>query len=168
MPPWVYVSFVSLHPEFPGYMRFAYVVYLSLPRTPYPNPNQPPQYHLPSCMRLLEASHTVEILRDAGPDGMHVKDIAERNGAESGKLGAYFSFLVRLSSFSFADARSHPAHILRLLATHHILLERTPDVFATNRISSLVDSGKDWGVCVKRYATSFFFLSEFEFCANFV
>jgi len=45
-------------------------------------------------MRLLEASHTVEILRDAGPDGMHVKDIAERNGTESGKLGAYFSFLV--------------------------------------------------------------------------
>ena len=34
------------------------------------------------------------------------------------------------------------AHILRLLATHHILREVSPDVFALNRISSLVDSGK--------------------------
>jgi hypothetical protein len=71
-------------------------------------------------MRLLEASHTVEILREAGPNGLHVDAISERNGVESTKL----------------------AHILRLLATHHIIRERTPNVFATNRISSLVDSGK--------------------------
>ena len=34
------------------------------------------------------------------------------------------------------------AHILRLLSTHHILRELTPDVFANNRISALMDSGK--------------------------
>ncbi|KAF4566171.1 ich1-like protein [Pleurotus pulmonarius] len=79
------------------------------------------QYHLPACMRLFEASHVPEILREAGPDGLHVEKIAERNGVDASKL----------------------AHVLRLLATHHILREAQPDVFALNRISSVVDTGKD-------------------------
>ncbi|KAJ7796023.1 O-methyltransferase [Mycena olivaceomarginata] len=74
-------------------------------------------YHLPSCLRVLEAAHVVEVLRD-GP--VHVREIAARTGVEQAKL----------------------AHILRLLATHHILREAAPDVFAANRISSLIDSGK--------------------------
>ncbi|KAJ3489203.1 hypothetical protein NLJ89_g11550 [Agrocybe chaxingu] len=77
-------------------------------------------YQLPSCMRLLETSHVVEILREAGPEGLHVQAISEKNGVAASKL----------------------AHILRLLATHHILREVSPDVFSLNRISSLVDSGK--------------------------
>lgn len=48
------------------------------------------QYHLPSCMRLLEASHTIEILREAGPQGLHVDVISQQNGIESGKLGKSF------------------------------------------------------------------------------
>ncbi|KAJ7244419.1 hypothetical protein B0H12DRAFT_1129472 [Mycena haematopus] len=74
-------------------------------------------YHLPSCLRVLEAAHVPEVLRD-GP--VHVREIAARTGIEQAKL----------------------AHILRLLATHHILREAAPDVFAANRISSLMDSGK--------------------------
>ncbi|KAJ6551774.1 hypothetical protein B0H19DRAFT_1297609 [Mycena capillaripes] len=74
-------------------------------------------YHLPSCLRLFEAAHVAEVLRD-GP--MHVREIAAKTGVEQAKL----------------------AHILRLLATHHILREAAPDVFAANRISSLIDSGK--------------------------
>ncbi|KAJ3819191.1 hypothetical protein F5880DRAFT_1137749 [Lentinula raphanica] len=77
-------------------------------------------FHLPSCLRLLEASHTVEILREAGPNGLHVKLIAEKNGVDKNKL----------------------AHILRLLATHHILREVSPNVFANNRLSSILDTGK--------------------------
>jgi hypothetical protein len=34
-------------------------------------------------------------------------------------------------------------HILRLLATHHILREVKPDVFGINRISGFMDTGKD-------------------------
>jgi hypothetical protein len=34
------------------------------------------------------------------------------------------------------------AHVLRLLATHHIIRERAPNIFTMNRISSLLDSGK--------------------------
>ena len=62
----------------------------------------------------------MELLREAGPDGLHVRAIAERTDVDESKI----------------------AHILRLLATHHILCEVSPNVFANNRISSLVDSGK--------------------------
>jgi hypothetical protein len=34
------------------------------------------------------------------------------------------------------------ARILRLLATNHIFTEVTPDVFANNRLSSVLDTGK--------------------------
>ncbi|KAF9475206.1 hypothetical protein BDN70DRAFT_924124 [Pholiota conissans] len=77
-------------------------------------------YHLPSCMRLLEASHVVEILREAGPEGLDVHAISQKNGVVPGKL----------------------AHSLRLLATHHLIREVSPNVFALNRLSSLIDSGK--------------------------
>ncbi|TFK81372.1 hypothetical protein K466DRAFT_502247 [Polyporus arcularius HHB13444] len=77
-------------------------------------------YHLPACLRFLEASHTVELLRAAGPDGMHVSELSRHVNVEEGKL----------------------AHMLRLLATHHITREVRPNVFANNRISAIMDSGK--------------------------
>ena len=97
------------------------------------------QYHLPSCLRLLEASHTVEILREAGTDGLHVSHISKQSGVEETKLGSYYfdsrlCTTLRMCHFL--------AHALRLLATHHIVRETAPDVFATNRISSLLSTGK--------------------------
>ncbi|TFK84126.1 S-adenosyl-L-methionine-dependent methyltransferase [Polyporus arcularius HHB13444] len=87
--------------------------------------------HVTACLQYLEASNTVEILRAAGPEGMHVDDIAHRIG--------------ELSEANDASARvdgSKLSHILRLLATYHWLREVRPDVFANNRLSALVDSGK--------------------------
>ncbi|KAG6888224.1 hypothetical protein C0992_009274 [Termitomyces sp. T32_za158] len=81
---------------------------------------QAPFYSL--CDATMGASHTVEILREAGPSGLHVDLISERNGVDSGKL----------------------AHILRLLATHHFIREKSPNVFTINRISSLMDTGKSF------------------------
>ncbi|TFK23982.1 hypothetical protein FA15DRAFT_694701 [Coprinopsis marcescibilis] len=77
-------------------------------------------YHLPSCMRIVEAGNIVEVLRESGVEGLHIGVLSERSGIEASKL----------------------AHILRLLATHHIFREISPDVFALNRISSLMDSGR--------------------------
>ena len=94
-------------------------------------------------MRLLEASHVVEILREAGPFGLHVGIISERNSVETNKLGQLFN--QALGMRTNANYQLSIAHILRLLATHHILREVSPDVFALNRISSLVDSGKTFG-----------------------
>ncbi|KAI0794881.1 S-adenosyl-L-methionine-dependent methyltransferase [Abortiporus biennis] len=79
-------------------------------------------YHLPACLRFLEEAHIVEMLRSAGSKGMHVKDIVER-----------LDELYKDTTHS---------HILRLLATHHITREVRPDVFANNRVSSWLDSGK--------------------------
>lgn len=77
-------------------------------------------YHLPSCLRLLEASDSVEFLREAGPDGLHADILSQHTGIDSSRL----------------------AHIFRLLATHHIIREREPNIFTLNRLSSIVDSGK--------------------------
>lgn len=33
---------------------------------------------------------------------------------------------------------------MRLLATHHITREMRPNVFANNRVSSVMDTGKAW------------------------
>ncbi|KZT20924.1 O-methyltransferase [Neolentinus lepideus HHB14362 ss-1] len=77
-------------------------------------------YTLSSCVRVAEESNTPEILREAGPAGLHVNDIAAKNGLEPTKL----------------------ARVLRVLASHHIFREVKPNVFATNRVSSYIDTGK--------------------------
>ncbi|KAI0339260.1 hypothetical protein BDW22DRAFT_1431862 [Trametopsis cervina] len=89
-------------------------------------------YHLPACLRFMEASHIVEILREAGTRGMHVDEIATciSSGNVYGGEGVLDS--------------NKLSHILRLLATHHIGREVRPDVFANNRLSSIIDSGKPW------------------------
>jgi hypothetical protein len=47
-----------------------------------------------------------------------------------------------------------PARNLRLLATNHIFIEVSPDVFAINRLSSVLDSGKSVDELLARFALS--------------
>ncbi|EMD39226.1 hypothetical protein CERSUDRAFT_152302 [Gelatoporia subvermispora B] len=75
--------------------------------------------HAPS-LDLVLAGNVVEILRDAGPQGLHVNEIAAKNDLEPRKL----------------------ARILRFLANHHIFKELKPDVFANTRLSTTLDTGK--------------------------
>ncbi|KAI0079225.1 hypothetical protein K474DRAFT_713866 [Panus rudis PR-1116 ss-1] len=89
-------------------------------------------YNLPACLRFLESSHIVEILRESGPNGLHVQEIAKR---------ITHTFNIGDDSKQIDPAKL--SHILRLLATHHITREVRPDVFANNRISSFMDSGKE-------------------------
>ncbi|TFY69030.1 hypothetical protein EVG20_g3320 [Dentipellis fragilis] len=77
-------------------------------------------FHIPSSLRVAVEVHVAEFLRDAGSGGAHVKDIAKPTNVDPYKL----------------------ARILRILATHYIFVEVAPDVFANNRISSCLDSGK--------------------------
>ncbi|KAJ6505369.1 O-methyltransferase [Mycena sanguinolenta] len=77
-------------------------------------------FQISSCVQAAAQLNVAEILRDAGPKGMSVKDIAAKNNVDSKLL----------------------ARILRLLATHHIFREVSTDVFANNRISSTLDKGK--------------------------
>ncbi|KAH9975407.1 S-adenosyl-L-methionine-dependent methyltransferase, partial [Lactifluus volemus] len=82
-------------------------------------------YHLPSCLRFFEASHIPELLSAAGSSGLSVIEISASVGVDSVKI----------------------SHILRLLATHHIIRECEPDIFALNRVSALLDSGRSFTEC---------------------
>ncbi|KAF7288841.1 S-adenosyl-L-methionine-dependent methyltransferase [Mycena chlorophos] len=73
-----------------------------------------------ATIRAVFESGVTELLREAGPQGMHVRDIGAANGQDPEKL----------------------ARFLRMLATHHIYREVTPNVFSNTRISSLLDTGK--------------------------
>ncbi|KAJ7269517.1 S-adenosyl-L-methionine-dependent methyltransferase [Mycena rebaudengoi] len=73
-----------------------------------------------AALRVCLESNVTEILREAGPQGIHVKDIAAKNGQDPEKL----------------------ARFLRYLATHHVYREVQPNVFANTRISSMLDTLK--------------------------
>jgi hypothetical protein len=61
-------------------------------------------------------------------------------------MGLILGNAIHLSPFPFPTwtqaNEEETAHILCLLSTHHILRELSPDVFANNGISTLMDSGK--------------------------
>ncbi|KAK7013997.1 S-adenosyl-L-methionine-dependent methyltransferase [Favolaschia claudopus] len=73
-----------------------------------------------AALRICFESGVNEILREAGPQGLHVRDIATKNGQDAQKL----------------------ARFMRFLTTHHFYREVSPDVFAHTRISSMLDTGK--------------------------
>ncbi|KAI0324802.1 S-adenosyl-L-methionine-dependent methyltransferase [Cubamyces sp. BRFM 1775] len=90
---------------------------------------------LSACVRFMEAAHVVEILRGAGSEGMHVDDICQA-----------IVDLRPKSSVTCQDTKNltpeRLVHVLRVLATTHWLREVSPNVFANNRRSSVVDTGK--------------------------
>ncbi|EIM90615.1 S-adenosyl-L-methionine-dependent methyltransferase [Stereum hirsutum FP-91666 SS1] len=73
-----------------------------------------------SAMQALVDTKTVEILRDAGSQGLHVDQISTKNGIDSKKQ----------------------ARMLRFLATKFVFREVRQNVFANNRISSMLDTEK--------------------------
>ncbi|KAL1661636.1 hypothetical protein GGF50DRAFT_90486 [Schizophyllum commune] len=77
----------------------------------------------PSGLLLHERAASAcvpEILRDAGLEGLHITDIAAPTCADVNILG----------------------RAMRLLCTHYVFKELSPDVFAHNRHSPLMDTGK--------------------------
>ena len=100
----------------------------------------------------------MELLREAGPKGLHVKEIAARTRTQPGVLG---KLSISSSYFQIPSLIHSEGRILRTLATHYVFREVRhrcpisilivltvfndqvePDVFANNRISSLFDTGK--------------------------
>ncbi|KAJ3553411.1 hypothetical protein NM688_g3627 [Phlebia brevispora] len=69
-----------------------------------------------------------DILREAGPKGLHVDSIAAKNKMDPGKLG----------------------RILRLLASRHVFTEVSPDVFCNNRISKALCTGNSPTVMMEK------------------
>ncbi|KAF8887615.1 S-adenosyl-L-methionine-dependent methyltransferase [Infundibulicybe gibba] len=81
-------------------------------------------FHIPSALRIASEACIVEQLQDAGPQGLHVRELAAKTGTHPALLG----------------------RALRLLATHYVFREIRPNVFVNNRISSVFDTGVDTSV----------------------
>jgi hypothetical protein len=75
---------------------------------------------LSSALRTTSVAGVADVLAEAGPDGIHVEEIAKKTRTDPSKLG----------------------RIMRPLTTRHIFREIAPDVFVHNRISSLLTSGR--------------------------
>ncbi|EJF57429.1 S-adenosyl-L-methionine-dependent methyltransferase [Dichomitus squalens LYAD-421 SS1] len=89
-----------------------------------------------AAIRFLEAANIVEILREAGPEGLHVREIYRL------VLDLRANSKTATTADTVPLTPAHLSHILRLLATGHYLREVKPDIFANNRPSSYIDSGK--------------------------
>jgi hypothetical protein len=73
-----------------------------------------------------------------------MKGIGERCGSDPQKIGEqkHTIGLIFFHKFTIHGL----GRILRYLATNHIFREITPDVFANNRLSSVLDTGKSVAV----------------------
>ncbi|CAA7266021.1 unnamed protein product [Cyclocybe aegerita] len=89
----------------------------------------PPQvslYHMvggffrSAALRVCLESSVTEILREGGPNGVHINDIGAKNGQDPQKIGRF----------------------LRILSNHHVYREVRPNIFANTRISSMLDTLK--------------------------
>ncbi|KAH8828188.1 O-methyltransferase-domain-containing protein, partial [Flagelloscypha sp. PMI_526] len=79
-----------------------------------------------AAVRYIILNNVTEILREAGPEGLHVDEIGAKASIDP-KIVARF---------------------LRLLASTHIYREVKPNVFTNNRISGLFDTGKSHAALV--------------------
>ncbi|KAH9846764.1 S-adenosyl-L-methionine-dependent methyltransferase [Lenzites betulinus] len=86
-----------------------------------------------ALFHFVEQTHIPEILREAGPEGLSTKDIATKVAE------------LRAATPGAQEVDIDPAkigHILRVVATYHWVREVRPDVFANNRLTAFIDSGK--------------------------
>lgn len=80
---------------------------------------------------------------------MHVRELSRHVNVDEGKLSKS-AFAWHVCTLTNALCLGH---ILRLLATHHITREVRPNVFANNRISAILDSGKAWEEVQRTYVS---------------
>ncbi|GJE88132.1 O-methyltransferase-like protein [Phanerochaete sordida] len=76
--------------------------------------------YFPTALAYIDATFVPDILREAGPKGLHVNEIAAVTKVHPGRLG----------------------RVLRFLATRHVFEEVAPDVFRNTRLSSGMCLGK--------------------------
>ena len=79
-----------------------------------------------------------------------MNDIAKKNSQDPKRLGELLAVRVSPLRATSLTARICQARLLRFMATYHVFREVTPDVFANNRVSSLLDTGKDIDVILAK------------------
>ncbi|EIM83960.1 S-adenosyl-L-methionine-dependent methyltransferase [Stereum hirsutum FP-91666 SS1] len=75
-----------------------------------------PAQYMSSTLGTVVEAHVPDVLKDVGSQGLHAREIAAYSGAEPSMM----------------------ARVLRYLATRHVFQEVTPNVFANNRVSSIL------------------------------
>ncbi|KAG6817814.1 hypothetical protein H0H87_003222 [Tephrocybe sp. NHM501043] len=73
-----------------------------------------------ATLGFIEETNVADIIKEGAAQGLHVKDISTRDGVDP----------------------SYLARVLRYLSTRHVFKEVSPNVFANNRISSLLVKAK--------------------------
>ncbi|KAK7040156.1 hypothetical protein VNI00_009962 [Paramarasmius palmivorus] len=73
-------------------------------------------FYSSAALDVINEAHVSNVLIAAGPEGLHINEIAKEVGIGNSELG----------------------RVLRYLASRHIFREVTPNVFAHNRISTLL------------------------------
>ncbi|KAF7291227.1 hypothetical protein MIND_01266300 [Mycena indigotica] len=94
-------------------------------------------FYVTASIRTVSHLNVADILKEAGPQGMHADELGAKCKTDGALLG-------KIPLQSHAQRRNWPPHIariLRLLATHHIFNEVAPDTFSNNRISSALCTG---------------------------
>ncbi|KAH8981148.1 S-adenosyl-L-methionine-dependent methyltransferase [Lactarius akahatsu] len=79
-----------------------------------------PAMYLSATLGVVDEANIADALKEAGPKGLHVNDISTKTGVDSDKL----------------------SRVLRYLASRHVFTEVSPDVYANNRISSVLAKTK--------------------------
>ncbi|KAH8998235.1 S-adenosyl-L-methionine-dependent methyltransferase [Lactarius hatsudake] len=79
-----------------------------------------PAMYLSATLGVVDEANVADALKEAGPKGLHVNDISTKTGVDSDKL----------------------SRVLRYLASRHVFTEVSPDVYANNRISSVLAKTK--------------------------
>lgn len=88
--------------------------------------------------------------------GLHIDEIAKLANLNTNRLSKFYDLLSTCHLLCFGGRLPGAiARILRLLATEHVLTEVSPDVFAINRISSVIDSGKSVEEIRAKYVSRF-------------
>src|SRR5260370_37111264 len=96
------------------------------------------KYNIVGSLGAIEALHIAEVIHEGSPKGVSVTDIAKKTNQALTKIGELFSQVhPPVEIYIVLSAR-----LLRILATNYIFREVSPDVFAHNRNSTALDTGK--------------------------
>jgi hypothetical protein len=125
------------------------------------------KFHVSTTIRTAVSTHVAEILRDAGPQvpfrffvalpvplnlTLWLLRVYTHERSPSRRAFILKSF-VSIEIERNVSTHSVPsARVLRLLATNHIFIEVSPDVFAKNRLSTVLDTGKPVEELILRWA----------------
>ncbi|KAJ7744186.1 O-methyltransferase [Mycena metata] len=102
-------------------------------------------FYISACIRAVSELNVVELLREAGPKAVK-KILCEQQKLMFRLQGLHAKDIAAATRSGVDHALLVVARMLRLLATHHIFHEVSPNVFANNRLSSPLDKNKPTSV----------------------